>query len=142
MIATLPAAETVSVRIDPLLRVVAEPAGKQQRMSPGVLAFRRGGKETGRVEGDPQRLDLLETLLAGRTTDQAAQLVLPKSLDAYRAQKSELEDRVATFLAEGRELVEQVERLVCALYNVPDDLTEAVVEHAVARAKGSQPAED
>ena len=37
-------------------------------------------------------------------------------------------------LAEARVQVEQVERLVCALHGVPDELTEAVVEHAVRRA--------
>jgi hypothetical protein len=142
LIATLPAAETVSVRIDPLLHIAGQPAGKPQTASPGVLVFRRGGKETGRVEGDPPRLGLLETLLAGRSSDEVAQLVLPKSLDAYNARKSELEVEVAALLAQGRQLVEEVERLVCAVYDVPEDLTEAVVEHAVARAKGSQPDED
>lgn len=30
--------------------------------------------------------------------------------------------------------MEQIERLVCALYDVPAELTNAVVAHAVARA--------
>jgi hypothetical protein len=30
--------------------------------------------------------------------------------------------------------LERVERLVCALYDVPDDLTEQVVAHAVRRS--------
>src|SRR5204863_2445403 len=37
------------------------------------------------------------------------------------------EDEVNELLREGRRLVEEVERLVCALYAVPDDLTEEVV---------------
>ena len=30
--------------------------------------------------------------------------------------------------------MEEVERLVCALYEVPDDLTEEIVERAIQRA--------
>jgi hypothetical protein len=41
---------------------------------------------------------------------------------------------VQALLREGRTLVERVERLVCGLYGVPEDLTDAVVDHAVARA--------
>jgi hypothetical protein len=38
--------------------------------------------------------------------------------------------------------VEQVERLVCALYDVPADLTEDVVAHAVARAASQTPSDE
>jgi hypothetical protein len=41
---------------------------------------------------------------------------------------------VSELLAEGRSLVEEIERLVCALYGVPDDLVDEVVAHAVTRA--------
>ena len=34
----------------------------------------------------------------------------------------------------GGDLVEQVERLVCAIYDVPDDLADQIVAHAVRRA--------
>ncbi len=142
LIAKLPEASTVSVRIDPALSVAGEPAGKATRTSSGVLAFRRGGRETGRVEGESSRLDLLEVLLAGKAVDSAVKLVLPKNLDEYAKVKDALEGEVRGLLAHGRELVECVERLVCALYDVPDDLTEAVVEHAVARAQSTRPADD
>jgi len=36
-------------------------------------------------------------------------------------------------------IVERIERLVHALYDVSDDLTEEVVAHAVARADSSTP---
>jgi len=42
-------------------------------------------------------------------------------------------------LGEGRRLVEEIERLVCALYDLPAELTDAVVAHAVARAGSSLP---
>jgi hypothetical protein len=40
----------------------------------------------------------------------------------------------SSFLEEGRVLVEVAERLVRALYAIPEDLTDEVVAHAVARA--------
>ena len=142
LIAQLPGAATVSVRIDAALHVTGEPVGKATRTSPGVLAFRRGGRETGRVEGEGARVDLLERVLGGKATDDAGTLVLPKSLDDYASTKEALLSEVSGLLARGRELVEKVERLVCVLYDVPDDFTEAVVENAVGRAQSSQPAED
>jgi len=42
---------------------------------------------------------------------------------------------VSALLADGRRLVEQVERLVCGLYDLPAELTDAVIEHAVKRAR-------
>ena len=48
---------------------------------------------------------------------------------------------VHDLLAGGRRLVEEVERLVCALYDLSDELTEKVVAHAVARAGTSAHAE-
>jgi hypothetical protein len=35
-----------------------------------------------------------------------------------------------------------VVRLVCALYGLADELTDAVVEHAVARARRAMPADE
>jgi len=40
----------------------------------------------------------------------------------------------------GKAKVEQVERLVCGLYGLDDELTDAVVEHAVTRARRARPA--
>lgn len=49
---------------------------------------------------------------------------------------------VHDLLAEGRRLVEEVERLVCAFYDLLDELTEKVVAYAVARAGASAHAEE
>lgn len=38
-------------------------------------------------------------------------------------------------LSDGRALVESVERLVCRLYGLPRELEDAVVDHAIARAR-------
>jgi len=57
------------------------------------------------------------------------------------AAESQAVAAATTLLLEGRKLVEEVERLVCALYDASSDLTEAVVEHAVARAARELPAE-
>jgi hypothetical protein len=38
----------------------------------------------------------------------------------------------------GRSLGEEVERVVCSLYDVPEDLTEEVVAHAVRRAGAAE----
>jgi len=142
LIAQLPDTSTVSVRIDSALHVIGDPVGKATRTSPGVLAFRRGGKETGRVEGEGARLDLLEVMLAGKATDDATKLVLPKDVDGYARMKDAREGEVRDLLMRGRDMVERVERLVCSLYDVPEDLTDAVVEHAVARAQSSRPTDD
>lgn len=137
LLATLPAGQTVSVRLEPSLAVGAAAAGKPHRQSASVLALRRGKAETGRIEGDPARLDLLEQLLAGKATDDAGAILLPRDLDAFERLARERAEHVRDLLAEGRRLVEEVERLVCALYDVPPDLTEEVVAHAVARAARS-----
>ncbi len=133
LLGELPADETVSVRTDPGLDVLGEPSGRAKRLDVRTLTFRRGGKETGRVGGDPARLDLLWRLLGG-PVDDARSVTLPRDLERFEERKRERAELVVRLLAEGRRLVEEVERLVCALYEVPDELTEAVIEHAVARA--------
>ena len=61
-------------------------------------------------------------------------VLLPRDLKAFEKRMGERTKLVAGLLAEGRHMVEEVERLVCALYDVPDALTEEVVAHAVVRA--------
>ena len=134
LIEALPKKETVSVRLDPLLEVVGAPSGRARREAPDALAFRRGRDETGRVVGNPTRLDLLAEMVGERHVDDVAGVLLPKDLAAFGAHERDQIQTVTKLLAAGREKVERVERLVCALYAVPADLTEAVVDHAIERA--------
>jgi hypothetical protein len=139
LVAELAAAETVSVRLDPALAVEGAPAGRTKRTGPGVLSFRRGQQESGRISGDPRRLDLLETLIgAGRAANVPA-VVLPKDVVAHAARRDARYVQVRKLLEEGRELVERVERLVCGLYGLSDEMTDEVVAHALARAARSAP---
>jgi hypothetical protein len=60
--------------------------------------------------------------------------LLPKDLSLFAVRIRDRTDLVQTPLVEGGDLVEQVERLVCAIYDVPDDLADQIVAHAVRRA--------
>jgi hypothetical protein len=142
LVAELPATETVSVRLDPALAVEGAPSGRATRVGPGVLSLRKGQRETGRITGDVSRLDLLEAMLgAGPVTD-VAPVVLPKDAAAHAARRRARVAEVRRLLAEGRELVEQIERLVCALYDLPPELADEVVAHAVARAQRTQTSDE
>jgi hypothetical protein len=140
-IAELPRIETVSVRLEASLQVTGDPQGKARRLEASVLAFRRGGAETGRISGDAARLELLEVLVGTSMVEDARSLPLPKDLAAFDRRRRERVELVAGLLAEGRGLVEEVERLVCTLYGLPDELADAVVEHALKRAGSAMPAE-
>lgn len=142
LISALPPVETVTVRRDATLSMTGTLAGKAIRRSPILVVFRRGRHDVGQLAGPAERLDLLERLLAGKSIRDAATLLLPKDVDALALHRIELEAEVAALLVEGRSLVEKVERLVCALYDVPVELTDAVVAHADARAANSGPTED
>ncbi len=143
VVASLPSKQLVSVRLDSTLTVelIEKPLGTPKRLDPQTLSFRRGRIETGRVTGPVERLDLLEQLLGSRADD-VGTILLPRDLSQLEAAESEAVAAATALLREGRKLVEEVERLVCALYEVPAELTEAVVEHAVARAARGLPAED
>ncbi|MBA2461028.1 MAG: SAM-dependent DNA methyltransferase [Actinobacteria bacterium] len=143
ILAELPAGRRVSVRLDSrLAKTLGEkPHGRPRRDGPGVLSFRRGRTETARVEGDPAPLDLLETILGSKGVDDVSGIELPKDLEELQRLATERAETVRTLLAEGRRLVEEIERLVCALYGVSDELTDEVVAHAVARAGVSSPEE-
>lgn len=134
LVAELPSADLVSVRLDPALRIEGTPSGRRTRDAPDALVFRRGRAESGRVTGDAARLDLLEEVLETTGADDVAAVLLPKDLAAFSELAEERAALVARLLREGRERVERVERLVCALYGLPDDLTDAVVQHAIDRA--------
>ena len=141
LVRELPKQELVSVRVDPSLEVGGKPAGRPRREAPDALAFRRGRDETGRIVGDPARIDLLEKIVGGRAVDDVSALLLPRDLDAFERRAEDRGHEVGELLREGRERVERVERLVCALYGLTDELTAAVVEHAVKRAGGSGPSD-
>ncbi len=136
LVRELPAAETVSVRLHPLLRLeLAEPgAARVQRAGPDVLELRRGRTLVGTLAGNEAAVEFVEHLLAGRADERLPELLVPKDLDAFARRVAERTRGVEALLAEGRDLVEQVERLVCAVYDVPDDLTGQVVAQAVRRA--------
>lgn len=133
LVGELPKSAKVSVRLDPKLQVEGRPSGTPRRTADDTVVFRRGRDETGRVVGDPARLDLLLEIVGARSDDVGSVLV-PKDLAAFETVSADRVRVVSDRLAEGREKVEQVERLVCALYGVPEELTEAVVQHAVDRA--------
>ncbi|HEX6701579.1 MAG TPA: hypothetical protein VF101_12705 [Gaiellaceae bacterium] len=143
LLAELPAAETVSLRIDPHLEVALEDPGRARvtRAAPDELELRRGRAKVGVVRGDPARLDILEQVLGARTDERVAENALPKDLVRFRELADQRRVLVDNLLAEGRRLVEEVERLVCALYDVPPDLTDEVVAHAVKRAAATSGAD-
>ena len=141
LVGTLSAKETVSVRLDPLLTVEGAPAGKPVRFEPAALAFRRGGKESGRVTGEGRRLDLLEQIIGTRQIDDATKLLLPKDMDAFEQAAVSATETAQSLLGDGSEMVEKVERLVCALYSVSDELADEVVAHARHRAGSATPTE-
>jgi hypothetical protein len=134
LVGTLGVRATVSVRLDPALTVQGCPVGKAARTAPRVLSFRRGGAETGTVSGDTARVDLLAELAGTDVVADATAILLPRDLAAFDAKCDALTSDVEALLDEGRVNVERVERLVCALYGLDDDLTQAVVDHAIQRA--------
>jgi hypothetical protein len=144
LIRELDARDTVSVRTDhELAQTFGKDApGKPARLGPETLVFRRGQVETGRVTGPAARLDLLEAVVGRTRPEDVSAVVLPRDLVAFDQLATRRTSETAGLLAEGRRLVQEVERLVCALYGVPDELTEAVVEHAVARAGFGTPPAD
>jgi hypothetical protein len=136
IVAELPPTETVSVRLhDALTLEFPEPSKvKLRRAKPTLVELVRGRKVVGTLAGDAAVLDLVERLLGGSADESLAELLLPANLVLYAQRCFERKQLVESLLAEGRALVERVERLVCAVYDVPDDLADAVVEHAVRRA--------
>jgi hypothetical protein len=138
VLASMPSVAVRSVRLDPTLTltVMSDGALGWSRIEDGALAFRHARKLTARVEGPADRLALLAELL-GSTRPMPEDLRaarLPVSLDTFADEIVRRQDEIDDLLEVGRRLVEAVERLVCRLYDVPNALTDLVVESAVTRA--------
>ena len=86
------------------------------------------------TDSAPTALRVCLEALGRQGAREPRELLLPRNLEAFEKRIGERAKLVAGLLAEGRRMVEEVERLVCALYDVPGDLTEEVVAHAVRRA--------
>jgi hypothetical protein len=141
LVAELPAAQKISVRLDTTLEIVGKPQGRAKRTGPGVLSLRRGQKETGQIRGPKERLDLVEALIGDGNIADASAVLVPKDGAEFIKARSECAAQVDGLLREGRELVEKIERLVCAVYGLSAELTDEVVAHAVLRAGSSQPSD-
>jgi hypothetical protein len=112
------------------------------RKSRTLLSFRRGQPETGQVSGSAQRLDLLQSLIGDGSVSDVGSIILPRDAATFAAKREAVLTEVQILLQQGRELVERIERLVCALFDVPDELADEVVEHAVTRAAAGAPMEE
>jgi hypothetical protein len=136
LVGELSIAETISVRLDPALNlaIARSPVGRPVRAGATKLVFRRGRVETAYVTGPKDRLDLLEEVLGTKPPADLPAVLLPRDLDRFDALATRRLETVSNLLAGGRSLVEEVERLVCALYEVPSRLTEEVIAHAARRA--------
>lgn len=138
VLASLPAAEVRSVRLDSALTLTIATDGVlgHPRAEDGALVFTHARKPTARVEGPNDRLAVLADVVgsARLMPDDLGATSLPVSLDAFAAAVARRQHEVDDLLKEGRLLVEAVERLVCTLYGLPDALTELVVASAVTRS--------
>jgi hypothetical protein len=104
------------------------------RTAPDRVELRRGRAAIGSITGPPERLDVVVEVLGEVVDESVLDVVLPKDRDAFERFVQKRAEHVEALLTEGRELVEEVERLVCAIYGVPSDLTDRIVDHAVARS--------
>lgn len=132
--AALPPDRALSVRIHPdVTATVGEPPyGRPRRIAPDAIALRRGRVETGRIAGPVPLMDVLEATLPAVEDPLLAPVPIdPADVDRLLAARRR---EVGELLAEGRKIVERIERLVCSLYGLPDDLTDEVVASAVSRA--------
>lgn len=134
----LPKKKRASVRVDPDLNCSIDTDGTLGSvMFDGtglVFSYRR--HPVARVDGPDEKLMLLAELLAERKKLQPADLLaaeVPRDIAAFRAEVERAGEEVSRLLGGGRVLVEAAERLVCALYAIPLDLTDEVVAHAIAR---------
>ncbi len=138
-VAALPKGQRASVRVDPELDVEIETDGALGRsaMEEGALVFRYRRQQVARITGPAMKLILLAELCQGLNRPMPADLLkveLPRDVDLYKEEVASASTEVRLLLEEGRRLVEAAERLVCALYAIPEDLEDEVVAHAVARA--------
>ena len=138
VLAELPATEVRSVRVDSefTVNITTDGVLGRARLEEGALVFTHSRRATARVDGPHDRVALLQDLLGTERLmpDDLLSARMPASLDAFSERIARRQGEIDDLLAVGRELVEIVERLVCALYGVPDALTDLVVESAVTRA--------
>lgn len=142
----LPKKKRASVRVDPELTVVIDTDGAVGRgaLEEGALVFRYSRKQVARIMGPTDKLMLLSEIASGigrLMPNDLLKIELPRDVPAFRTEVESTREKVAALISAGRILVEIAERLVCALYGVPSDLTDEVVAHAVARASASPAAE-
>lgn len=147
LIAELPAAATVSVRIDPALHLTISGDGRLGRAETdaGTLRYRHGRNVTATVTGPADRLALLARVTAGMRgslAEDLAHVLLPKDLSALVTSMTARAAEIDRLLEEGRQLVERAERIVCRLYDVSPDVEDEVVASAVARAGARRPDAD
>jgi hypothetical protein len=147
LIAQIPSAATISVRIDPALDPAIAGAGRLGRpeLQPDALRYRFGRAITATVTGPEDRLQLLARVterMRSSLAEDLAHVVLPKDLPAFAATLADRAAAIDRLLEEGRQLVERAERIVCRLYGVPAELEDEVVASAVARADTRRPQED
>jgi hypothetical protein len=138
LVSELAPAEVRSVRLDAALHIEITIDGALGRpeIDGDALVFRRARRITARVEGPAERLEFLKQAVGGSrlAPDRLLSTLVPVDLVAYDTRVQTRQDEIDDLLERGRILVEAAERLVCRLYGVPDDLTEMVIESAVARA--------
>lgn len=138
VLSDLPGTDVRSVRLDPELTVNITTDGVlgRARLEEEALVFTHSRRATARVDGPHARVALLQDLLGTERLmpDDLLSARMPASLGAFSEEIARRQSEIDDLLAVGRELVEVVERLVCALYGVPDALTDLVVESAVTRA--------
>jgi hypothetical protein len=138
VLSDLPGTDVRSVRLDPELTVNITTDGVlgRSRLEQGALVFKHSRRATARVDGPHDRVVLLQELLGTERLmpDDLLAARMPGDLGAFSEEIARRQGGIDDLLAVGRKLVEVVERLVCALYQVPDALTDLVVESAVTRA--------
>ena len=98
--------------------------------------FSHARRNTARIEGPSDRLALLLDVVAGGqlTPEDLLSVKLPVSVRKLDEHLERRQSEVDALLESGRKLVETIERLVCRIYGVPDDLTELVIASATSRA--------
>lgn len=139
LVAEIPSGETVSVRLDPALKLEGAPEGKLGRpvLVQDRLEFRYSRQTTVTVTGPTPRLKLLWALVVrrdGLMLDDLERTLLPRDVPRFEGLDRQREEEIAALLDRGRALVELAERLVCRLYGVPSELEDAVIAHASERA--------
>ena len=141
-VAALPKKARGSVRVDPELSCSIDTDGPLGHLTleDESLLFLYRRHPVARVDGPREKLMVLGEVIGDAKKPMPADLLaaeVPRDTAAFRAEVEGSKAEVGDLLERGRILVEAAERLVCALYAVPKELEDAVVAHAVARAKAA-----